>query len=93
MALPFRRPNTPPDANAPAPAQRGRRIARTLLATVVFPILLGLAIVLVLALTPWGNERVRGLLVSQANERMNGELAIGSLRGNLLSGARRQRPR
>jgi hypothetical protein len=87
MALPFRRPNTPPDASAPVPAQRGRRIARTLVATGVCPILRGGAIVLVLALTPWGKERVRSLLVSQANKRMNGELAIGSLRGNLLSGA------
>ena len=86
MAQPVRRSATPPDANAPRPAPR-RRVARTLLATVVFPIVLGLAIVLVLALTPWGNERVRRLVVSQANDRMNGELAIGSLRGNLLSGA------
>ena len=53
----------------------------------VLPILLGLAIVLVLALTPWGNERVRRLVVSQANDRMNGELDVGSLRGNLFSGA------
>ena len=60
---------------------------RLVLTTVVFPILLGLAIVLVLALTPWGNERVRQLVVSQANDRLHGELAVGSLRGNLLSGA------
>ena len=38
-------------------------------------------------MTPWGNERVRQLVVSQANDRMNGTLAVGSLRGNLLSSA------
>ena len=48
---------------------------------------LGLAIVLVLAWTPWGNERVRRLLVSQANARVNGHLEVRSLRGNLLTGA------
>ncbi|MFL5618946.1 MAG: hypothetical protein ACJ79A_11225 [Gemmatimonadaceae bacterium] len=66
---------------------RSRRVVRTVLATVVLPILLGLAIVLVLALTPWGNERVRRIVVSQANGRLDGELAIGSLGGNLFSSA------
>ena len=44
-------------------------------------------VVLVLATTPWGNERVRRLLVSQANGRITGRLDVGELRGNLLSGA------
>src|SRR5689334_25274483 len=70
-----------------APPQRKRGVMRTLLAVVVFPILLGLVIVLVLANTPWGNERVRRLIVSQANDRMYGHLDVGTLRGNLLSGA------
>jgi hypothetical protein len=48
---------------------------------------LGLVVVLLLANTPWGNERVRRVLVSQVNGRLTGRLAIGSLRGNLLSGA------
>jgi hypothetical protein len=87
MAQPIPRSLTPPAAKAPVPPPRPRRIVRTLLATVVLPILLGLAIVLVLAITPWGNERVRRLVVSQANDRMNGDLAIGSLRGNLFSEA------
>ena len=86
MAQPVQRSRTP-SATPAAPPPRARRIVRTVMATVVLPILLGLAIVLVLALTPWGNERVRRLVVSQANGRMNGDLAIGSLRGNLLSGA------
>jgi len=85
MAQPIQRAQTPPAANAPAP--RPRRVLRAVLAIVVLPILLGLAIVLVLARTQWGNERVRRIVVSQANGRMNGELAIGSLRGNLLSEA------
>ncbi|MEO6527084.1 MAG: hypothetical protein ABIP93_10700 [Gemmatimonadaceae bacterium] len=74
-AAPSEAPRTPP------------RIARFVLTVVVLPILLGLVIVSVLAMTPWGNERVRRVLVSQANERMNGTLAVGALRGNLLSGA------
>ncbi|MEO8562230.1 MAG: hypothetical protein ABI601_09160 [bacterium] len=64
-----------------------QRVLRTILGTIVFPILLGFVIVLVLAMTPWGHERVRRLLVSQANGRMNGSLDVGALRGNLLSGA------
>ena len=87
MAQPIQRSLTPAAAKAPLPPPRPRRIIRTLFATVVLPILLGLAIVLVLAITPWGNERVRRLVVSQANGRMNGEVAIGSLRGNLFSQA------
>ena len=87
MAQPIRRPLTPPEPGAPSPAPRRRSVARLVLTTVVMPILLGLSIVLVLALTPWGNERVRRLVVSQTNERMHGELSVGSLRGNLLSGA------
>ena len=86
MAQPISRSVTP-SHQAPTPSARPRRIARTMLGVVVLPILLGLAIVLVLALTPWGNERVRQIVVSQANGRLNGELSVGTLRGNLLSGA------
>jgi hypothetical protein len=57
------------------------------LAFIVLPIVLGTAVVLVLANTPWGNERVRRIIVSQANARLNGHLAIGHLQGNLLSSA------
>ena len=64
MAQPVQRSSTPSAAPAPPPP-RPRRVVRAVLATVVFPILLGLAIVLVLALTPWGNERVRRIVVSR----------------------------
>jgi hypothetical protein len=71
-----------------APGQsRARRVLRALIAFVAVPIAIGVAIVLVLANTPWGNERVRGLLVSQANQRLTGHLAIAGLRGHLLSSA------
>src|SRR4051812_46513921 len=86
MAQPIPRPHTPEPASAIPPAPR-HRVARTIFGVVVLPLLLGLAIVLVLALTPWGNERVRQLLVSQVNGRIYGHLDVGSLRGNLLSGA------
>ena len=72
---------------APPPANRGRRVVKALLAFVVLPLLVGVIVVLVLAMTPWGNERARRIIVSQGNQRLTGSLAIGKLRGNLLSGA------
>lgn len=66
---------------------RARRVVKALLAIVVGPVVLGALIVLVLAMTPWGNERIRRILVSQANQRLTGELFVAGLRGNLLSGA------
>jgi hypothetical protein len=60
---------------------------KALAALIAGPVLVGVLIVLVLTMTPWGNERVRRILVSQANQRLTGELSIGGLRGNLLSGA------
>jgi autotransporter translocation and assembly factor TamB len=77
-------PPPPPTIARSAPR---RRALRAVLSLVVMPILLGLVILLVLTGTPWGNERVRRLLVSQANQRTTGELAVGTLRGNLLAGA------
>ena len=65
---------------------RARRVVKAILAVVIGPIALGALIVLVLASTPWGNERVRRVLVSQVNKRITGELTIDRLRGNLLSG-------
>ena len=66
---------------------RALRAARGLVAFVVVPIVVGALIVLVLAMTPWGNERARRILVSQANQRLTGEFSVATLRGNLLSGA------
>ena len=43
------------------------RAAKVLLALVLGPVLLAVLALLVLATTPWGNERARRLLVSQAN--------------------------
>src|SRR5437868_6595128 len=57
------------------------------LAVIFVTIAIGLVVVLVLAMTPWGNERVRRLAVSQANSRLNGVLTIEKLRGNLFRGA------
>ncbi len=50
-------------------------------------VLLLAVIVVVLATTPWGNERVRRIVVSQANNRLTGTLNIDKLRGNLFTGA------
>ncbi|HEY2026898.1 MAG TPA: hypothetical protein VGG78_07800, partial [Gemmatimonadaceae bacterium] len=58
------------------------------LALVVTAIVVALLVVLlVLTNTSWGNERVRRILVSQANGRLTGRLDVGRLRGNLLSDA------
>ncbi len=75
---------TPP---SPRLTDRRRRIAKALVAFVFGPLLLGILIVVVFAMTPWGNERVRRLLVSQANQRLTGELTVDHLRGNLFTGA------
>ncbi len=77
----------PPRRDTPAPAaNRARRGARVLAVIAAVVAVLVLA-VLVLSTTPWGNERVRRLVVSQANERLTGRLDIATLRGDLLSGA------
>jgi autotransporter translocation and assembly factor TamB len=87
MAQPVRRSTRPSDAAPIAEPTRRARAMRAVLAVVVAPIVLGAIVVCVLALTPWGNERVRRLVVAQGNERLTGELGIGSLRGNLFTGA------
>ena len=66
---------------------RARRVARNLLLGIGAVALLLAVVVVVLATTPWGNERVRRILVSQANGRLTGSLGIERLRGNLFSGA------
>ena len=87
MMQPVRRATTPPDAASVVERTRRARALRAILAVVVLPIVLGAIVVCVLALTPWGNEQVRRVVVSQANDRLTGELGIGSLRGNLFTGA------
>ncbi len=77
---------TSPPSPPPQPG-RARRSLTALLAFVVGPIAVGAIIVLVLAMTPWGNERIRRILVSQANQHLTGELSVAGLRGNLFSGA------
>jgi hypothetical protein len=69
------------------PHSPARRVLRVLLAVVAVPILLALIVLFVLADTPWGNERVRRILVSQGNNRLTGHLDVGTLRGQLLSNA------
>ena len=66
---------------------RARRVAKVALGVIVLPLLVGALVVLVLATTSWGNERVRRVLVSQANDRLTGRMTVDRLRGNLFSGA------
>ena len=69
------------------PPSRAKRVVRVVLAFIVAPIVLGVIVLFVLATTPWGNERVRRILVSQGNRRITGELIVDRLRGNLFTGA------
>ncbi|MDB4880596.1 MAG: hypothetical protein JWL60_2042 [Gemmatimonadetes bacterium] len=78
-----RRPRLEPSPRRGRPAL----VLRALIAFVVAPIILGAIVLLVLTNTPWGNERVRRVLVSQANDRVQGSVTIGTLRGGLLSNA------
>ncbi|MDB4898983.1 MAG: hypothetical protein JWN53_791, partial [Gemmatimonadetes bacterium] len=73
------------DAGTPrSPARRALRVVAALVGTLI---VLALFVLFVLADTPWGNERVRRIVVSQGNNRITGRLEIGRLRGNLLSSA------
>jgi len=63
------------------------RVVRSVLLGIMAVVLLLVVVVVVLATTPWGNERVRRIVVSQANARLTGTLEIERLRGNLFSGA------
>ena len=73
MAQPIPRSRTPPAPQAPTPPHAGARDrCGRCSSSWCCRSCSGSSIVLVLAITPWGNERVRRLLVSQANDRMNG---------------------
>jgi hypothetical protein len=87
---PFRDPEQP-RLPALVPYTPRRRVLRAVLSLIVAPILVGLVAILVLANTPWGNERVRRILVSQVNQRITGKLTVGALHGGLLSSARLER--
>ena len=81
-----------PSATPPTqPTVYARRVtvARVLQRTAVgLAALIAFAFVttLVLTRTDWGRERVRRLAISQIEARINGEVTIGRIRGNLLTG-------
>lgn len=76
-----------PSPRAAPPRPRSRHVARNVLIGISAVVLLFVLVVMVLATTPWGNERVRRFVVSQANGRLTGRLDVERLRGNLFSGA------
>ena len=80
-------PRTPITPRVRTTRDRTRRASRVILAAIVLPLVLLALAVVVLATTPWGNERVRRFAVARANDRLTGRLEIGRLRGNLFSGA------
>jgi hypothetical protein len=71
------------------PRSRRYRIARRLLRSLVFVIALILIVfgIAVAALeTGWGKDRLRNLIVRQANQYLTAQLAIGRLEGSLFRG-------
>lgn len=66
---------------------RDRRIAIRVLLAMGVPLIVGALAVVILAVTPWGNERVRRFALSQANDRMQGAVTVDVLRGNLFRSA------
>ncbi len=79
---------TEPGLHSPPPSSgRARAVAKAVLVFIVAPIVVGAMVALVLAATPWGNERVRRFAVARANSRLTGQLSIDKLRGNLFRAA------
>jgi TamB, inner membrane protein subunit of TAM complex len=80
---------TAPEDAAPATQPRRRRWWRRLLRAFVFAAGLLLAVIGVAILstqTPWFKDWLRRYIARQATAVLNGELAIGRLRGNLVGG-------
>lgn len=77
----------PPPRSTFTARDRARRVSKVVLGTVLLPLVVVVLVVFVLAETPWGNERVRRIVVSQANKRLTGRLQVDTLRGNLLASA------
>lgn len=73
--------------HAVLPPRGERGLARRLLLLGALTVIALSLVVVVLTNTSWGNERVRRILVDQANSRLTGRLDVGRLRGNLLSSA------
>ncbi len=66
-----------------------RRVAVLLLRTIVVAVavvLVGVGLALLVAQTGWAKNRIRSLIVSQANEYLTGTLAIERLGGSLVRG-------
>jgi hypothetical protein len=71
------RRHAPSSASAHEPRQKSRE---GVLAFVVIPLIVGLIVVLVLTMTPWGNEQTRRIVVSQGNQRLTGSVASEAAR-------------
>ncbi|MGI9181917.1 MAG: hypothetical protein ACR2H9_15610 [Longimicrobiaceae bacterium] len=69
-------------------SSRRRRVIGWMVAGALLAIMLFTGVVLLLTQTRWGNERVLALTLSLASRRLDGELAIQRLDGNILTGAR-----
>jgi translocation and assembly module TamB len=67
---------------------RRRRIAEYVALGIGCIALIAVAAVLVLTQTDWGRERVRGIVLGQLENVVNGDLRIGRIEGNLLRGVR-----
>ena len=62
-------------------------LARALVSVIVV-VLIGVGIVLMVVETGWAKNRIRALIVRQANQYLTATLSIGRLEGSLLRGLR-----
>lgn len=63
-----------------------RKMGRFLLLTGAGLVLVVVIGVVVLTNTPWGRERIRGIVLDQLDEVVEGRIEVGRLEGNLLRG-------
>jgi hypothetical protein len=75
------------DSARAASHTRARRVARNVLLGIGAVVVLLVLVIVVLATTPWGHERVRRIVVSEVNNRLTGTFRVERLHGNLFTGA------
>lgn len=63
-----------------------RRVAETIVGVVVTIVVLAALAIWILSATPWGHEKVRQVALSTLHGMVHGQVTIGRITGNLLSG-------
>ncbi len=66
------------------PQKVGQKVGKVLLLTLAGLVLVAVIGVAVLTNTPWGREQIRGIVLDQLDEVVEGRIEVGRLSGNLL---------